>query len=444
MLGHMLKDFRIGAVLLMAGEGVRFGGPVPKQFERLAGKKIFLHTLETFLEASWIDEIVLVCPEGWVERVQAEVGKRARAVAGGSSRQDSSLKGLKGFLTPPDIVLIHDAVRPFVTLDLLEKNALGAIESGAADTCICSSDTLVYAPRGKIIEDIPERAHFLRGQTPQSFRYDLIVKAHEEAIREGVQNTSDDCKLVLRLGHKVAITPGDEYNKKITTELDLFLAEQILRLRKKPVLEQQGSVEGKSFAVLGGLGGIGSAVCELLEKEGAKAIPLSRKTGVDLTKPLALPAIFQKLGPIDGLINCAGVLKVKPLELHSLEEIEELIQVNFTGVVIACQQANIRPSGHIINVASSAYTRGRKNYGIYSAAKAAVINFTQALAEEKPHLCVHAVIPQRTKTAMRQTNFPGEDPSLLLDPLDVAEAILALLKSKTTGDLIEVKKACPR
>lgn len=440
----MLKNFQVGAVLLMAGEGVRFGGPVPKQFERLAGKKIFLHTLEAFLEASWIDEIVLVAPSGWVKTVQEEVGEKARVVAGGSSRQESSFNGLKGFSKKIDIVLIHDAVRPFVTGDLLEKNALGAIEWGAVDTCIPSNDTLVYAPRGETIVDIPLRAQFLRGQTPQSFRYDLIVRAHEEALLEDVENASDDCRLVLRLGHKIGIILGDEHNRKITTELDLFLAEQILRLRKKKDIQGTGSIKGKRFAILGGFGGIGSAVCSLLEKEGAVATPLSRKTGVDLTKPFSLPKIFQELGPLDGLINCAGSLKVKPLEHHALEEIEELIQVNFTGLVIACQQAQIQNGGHIINVASSAYTRGRKNYGIYSAAKAAVINFTQALAEEKPHLCIHAVIPQRTKTAMRERNFPDEDPTSLLEPLDVAKTILELLKdSKSTGDLVEVKKPLP-
>ncbi|MCC6127630.1 MAG: SDR family oxidoreductase [Chlamydiae bacterium] len=237
---------------------------------------------------------------------------------------------------------------------------------------------------------------------------------------------------------------GNEHNRKITTELDLFLAEQILRLRTTSCPKHTGSIAKKHFAVLGGFGGIGAAVCELLIDEGAIVTKLSRKTGLDLTKPATIVKAFKCLGPIDGLINCAGDLKVKPLQMHTLQEIQELIQVNFTGLVMACRQAQIRQGGHIINLASSAYTRGRKNYGIYSAAKAAVINFTQSLAEENPQLHIHAVIPQRTNTAMRTSNFPEEDINLLLEPKDVATATLQLLKdSLHTGLLVDVKKALP-
>jgi 2-C-methyl-D-erythritol 4-phosphate cytidylyltransferase len=269
----------------------------------------------------------------------------------------------------------------------------------------------------------------------------LILEAHEEAVRRGVENASDDCRLVLNLGKEVGIVAGDEHNIKITTELDLFLAEQLFRLRRKSVYQGTGSVRGKRFAVLGGTGGIGSAVCQKLEAAGAEAIRMSRRTGVDLTRPFSIGAAFKSVGEIDGLINCAGALVVKPLEMHSIEEIEELLQVNFSGLVIACQQAQIRSGGHIINLASSSFTRGRKNYGIYSAAKAAVVNFTQALAEERMDLRVHAVIPQRTQTPMRSDNFPGEEKESLLDPEVVADAVLGLLKDPFgTGSLVEVKK----
>ena len=426
----------------MGGEGRRFGNELPKQFHRLAGKPVFVHTLEVFLQTEWIDEIVLVCHSDWIHLVQDTIEKKVRVVAGGSTRQESSLKGLKGFQIPPHVVLIHDAVRPFVTQKILQDNANEALRWGAVDTCIPSADTLVHAPEGQTIHEIPLRDHFLRGQTPQSFQYDLILRAHEEAAKQKIANASDDCRLVLHLGKTVKVVAGDEHNIKITTELDLFLAEQLFRLRKKTVSNFPGSIKGKRFAVLGGSGGIGSAVCELLEKEGAKAFSLSRRTGLDLTRPLSIVQAFQEIGEIDGLINCAGALLVKPLELHSILEIEMLLQVNFTGLVIACQQAKIRSGGHIINLASSSFTRGRKNYGIYSSSKAAVINFTQALAEERPELRVHAVIPQRTKTPMRSKNFPGEDASSLLDPKEVAETILHLLKDPLgTGSLVEVKKS---
>lgn len=432
---------RIGAILLMGGEGARFGSSLPKQFQHLAGKKLFLHTLETFSQLSWIDELLLVCHPDWTESVQQEVDSNVRVVSGGRTRQESSYKGLNGFHQPPEFVIIHDAVRPFVSRRILEENLQQVQRVQAVDTCIPLSDTLVHAPDGSRVASIPPRAEWMRGQTPQSFAYDLIVEAHEKALKAGITNASDDCGLVVRLGKPVGVVLGEEENIKITTELDLFLAEQLLRLRTQNVQPRNCSLQHKRFAILGGFGGIGSAVCRLLEKEGAISIPMSRKTGVDFTKPASIIKAFKELGPIDGIINCAGSLLVKPLETHRIEEIEQLLQINFSGLVIACQYAQVKEGGHVINLSSSAYTKGRKHYAIYSASKAAVVNFTQALAEEKPELRVHAVIPQRTNTPMRRQNFPEENPTCLLDPLEVATTIINLLKDPiSTGSLVEVRK----
>ncbi len=436
----MWENSKVGAILLMGGEGRRFGSDLPKQFHRLAGKEIFVHTLEQFLQCPWIDEIVLACHADWIERVQKEVNGRIRVIKGGKTRQESSflaLQRLKGV----DVVLIHDAVRPFVSTAILEDNVRGALRWGAVDTCIPSADTLVFAPGKEKIANIPLREELLRGQTPQTFRFEVVWQAHERAVQEGVVNASDDCRLVLALGKEVGVVMGDEHNIKITTELDLFLAEQLFRIKRKRALEGKGSVKGKKYAVIGGFGGIGAAVCSLLEELGAEAVALSRRSGLDLTRPDSIAESLKRVGPIDGLINCAGFLVVKPLALHAPQEIEDLLRVNFTGLVIACQKAQVRKGGHIINLSSSSFSRGRKNYGVYSAAKAAVVNFTQALAEEWPDLKIHAVIPQRTRTTLRSHNFPQEEQASLLSPREVAEAILALLQDDTTtGSLTEVRK----
>jgi len=223
----MWQGKRIGAVLLMGGEGRRFGSVMPKQFHLLDGKPLYRYALEALVEVGIFDEIVLVCHRDWMESVEG-----ARVVEGGKTRQESSYLGLKGFLRRPDVVLIHDGVRPFVTAEILRENVERAIVIGAVDTCIPSTDTLVYAPSGKVISEIPRREDYWRGQTPQTFRMEWIVEAHERAIREGIENATDDCRLVLREGREVEIVLGDDRNLKITSEFDLWLAEKWICERK--------------------------------------------------------------------------------------------------------------------------------------------------------------------------------------------------------------------
>lgn len=217
----MILGKRIGAVLLMGGEGLRLGKEIPKQFLALGGKEIYRHALDTFIASALFDEIILVCHPDWLHSIPE------KAIAGGKTRQESSYRGLKAFLQKPEIVLIHDAVRPFVTESLLLKNITMAMEHGAIDTCIPCTDTLVHA-QGKTVLSIPNREEYLRGQTPQTFLYEWILKAHEKAIADNITNISDDCRLVLRLGLPVHVLMGDEKNMKITTEFDLQMANHLL------------------------------------------------------------------------------------------------------------------------------------------------------------------------------------------------------------------------
>jgi 2-C-methyl-D-erythritol 4-phosphate cytidylyltransferase len=218
----MHQGKRIGAILLMGGEGQRFGSFMPKQFHILGTEPIYLHTLNALVQSAFFDEIILVCHPDWIDLPHEGI------VRGGRTRQESSYLGLQAFKQRPDIVLIHDAVRPFVTERTLKENIEAAIQWGAVDTCIPSADTLVYAPDGQTITSIPKRAEFLRGQTPQTFLMDWILQAHEQALVDGIENSSDDCSLVLRIGKKVHIVLGDERNMKITSEFDLFLATQMI------------------------------------------------------------------------------------------------------------------------------------------------------------------------------------------------------------------------
>ena len=439
----------VKAILLLAGKGTRFNSALPKQFHAIGGKKIYLHTLDRLHESGLFEEIILVTAPEWVDEVSRETqGYPVRVVAGGNSRQESSYLGLLACGSQTAYVLIHDAVRPFVSQRILEENLAACKAFGAADTCIPSADTLVYSQNGKTIEAIPHRAHFLRGQTPQSFAYPLILEAHMQARAKGLSAT-DDCALVLALGKPVHLLLGDESNIKITTDLDLYLAEQLFRRAQGRTSKKSGrSLEGKTFAITGGTGDIGRAIASALEQEGAKPLLLSRSSAqfpIDLRDPLPTQKLFEEIyrthGPLDGLINSVGYLVRKEVDQLLADEIETLIGTNLTSVIFACRYAKIKPGGEILNIASSSYSRGRAGFALYSAAKAALVNFTQGLAEEKKELRINALVPQRTDTRMRNASFPEDDRALLLTPAQVAQEAVSLLKERSgTGMVIEVRK----
>lgn len=220
-----MKD-SFAALILMAGEGRRLGSAIPKQFHPLGSRKIYQHTLQKFINFGIFQQIVLVCHPDWIETVRQEIPSHPsiKLVAGGLNRQASSLCGLKACKPSLRYVMIHDGVRPFVSQSILEKNKAGVIKHGAVDTCIPSSDTLVQY-QGEFLTAIPPRYQFLRGQTPQTFEYQLILKAH---LSTQQTEATDDCALVIEQGHPVAVVMGEEENMKITTEKDLLLAHSLL------------------------------------------------------------------------------------------------------------------------------------------------------------------------------------------------------------------------
>lgn len=443
----------ITAIILFAGEGVRFGSELPKQFHRLSGKKIYLHTVERFLSANLFEEIILVCPETWKNEVAGDIADYKKipikVVAGGSTRQESSYLGLLACRKNTHCVVIHDGVRPFVSHEILRANIEGAMQHGAVDTCIPSTDTLAHSTTGTHIDSIPNRSELLRGQTPQSFSYSLILGAHEQALKQNLK-VSDDCSLIIAMGKQVFIVQGDEHNIKITSMLDLFIAEQLLRLEQKslPASTTHRALQGKRFAIAGGTGGIGQATHALLEQEGAETILISRSASAysaDLTSSSETHKVFKKIeaqfGLLDGLINCVGQFALKPFDILSVKEIKQQIATNLLSCVLCCRFAKIKEKGHIINIASSSYARGRKDFALYSSSKAAVVNFTQALSEERPHLLINALVPQRTQTKMRFSHFPNEPQDSLLQPKEVAQTIIDILKQDTmTGSIFEVRK----
>lgn len=441
----------IKAILVMGGKGHRFGSSTPKQFHLLSGKPVYLYALETLKASLAFSEIIIVCPEGWKEAVIKETDDFRdfiQIINGGSTRQRSCYLGLQQAY-PCDYVLIHDAARPLLTHKIINEHIVSVLQHKAVNTICPVSDTIVHLDSSKqFIQNIPDRSFCFQGQTPQTFAYSLILNAHNHALQSKVLNASDDCQLVLGIGHPVYTVLGSEQNIKITNAVDLYIAEHLLRTYR-PIrdIDLTGKFLGKVFVITGGTGGIGKEICRMLERYGATAIPISTTSHykANLQSPREAKKVFhqiyKKYGLIDGLINSIGYLKKSHLADLSIEEIQKGIGINFSSVIYSCKFAQIKPGGHIVNLASSAYFRGRRECTIYSGSKAAIVNFTQALAEEVPSLFINAVIPQRTNTSLRKKNFPTDDPSQLLSPEQVAFSTLSvLLQQEDTGTVIEIKK----
>lgn len=220
------------ALILASGSGTRMVGlDTPKQFCLVNDKPLFLYSVEAFEKNLSIDAIVIVTQTNFVNKVQSICDENAlfkvRLVTdGGNSRQESVYKGLKAiedFAQDEDIILIHDAARPLVSQAIIDNNIKGCEEFGAVQTAIKTNDTIVKADDEK--SEVLDRSNLYQVQTPQTFQYSIIKKAHQKAKREGIKNASDDAQLV----GDVRIVNGESTNFKITTIQDLKLLKAMLK-----------------------------------------------------------------------------------------------------------------------------------------------------------------------------------------------------------------------
>ncbi|MEW6557088.1 MAG: 2-C-methyl-D-erythritol 4-phosphate cytidylyltransferase [Elusimicrobiota bacterium] len=206
----------ISAVIVAAGKGKRFGSK--KQFEYLGKKKVVELTVSKFVKIPEIKNIVLVLPKEDIKRNFGIPGK-VKIVPGGKTRQHSVFNGLLSLSPNTDIVLIHDGVRPFVSEKIIRNSITIAKKYGACIAAVPSKDTVKIAKNGFIISTLKRQNIFL-AQTPQTFKYSIIMRAYKKAFKEKFFST-DDSALVERLGEKVKVVLGNYSNIKITTKNDL-------------------------------------------------------------------------------------------------------------------------------------------------------------------------------------------------------------------------------
>lgn len=226
----MIENRKVFAVISAAGSGKRMGAPIPKQFIVNRGKTILEQTVEKFVKTDMVDKVILVVSGSWrdyCEKLFDEMlyAGRLTIVEGGAERQDSVYEALTAVeqekAAEEDIVLIHDGVRPYVSMQLIESVCYSTLRSGAVIPAVPPKDTIRHDTEGTL-----DRSRLWCVQTPQGFSFGLIKKAFERAFGDDFYGT-DDASLVEHLGESVEIVPGEIGNIKITTPEDLTVENRI-------------------------------------------------------------------------------------------------------------------------------------------------------------------------------------------------------------------------
>jgi len=454
------------AVVLAGGVGSRVGLSIPKQLIKIAGRPIIEHTIDVLNASPLIDEVIVMMTPGHLDPVRAIVAdggydKVTRILEGADTRNGTTERALQALGGEECNVLFHDAVRPLLSQRIIE-DCVAALETyEAVDTAIPSADTIIAVTDSQEIKDVLKRSELRRGQTPQAFRRSVISRAYELAGQDPDFTATDDCTVVLRYLPEVpiAVVAGDERNMKVTEPIDVYLADKLFQLTSHDLPQEldddqySHALAGKTVVVFGGSYGIGADIVALAKRHGASVHAFSRSgTGTHVERRADIVEARRQVlaadGKIDFVVNTAGVLPRGTLEETTEETIYAATEVNYIAPILIAQEfyPYLRDtSGAMLLFTSSSYTRGRSGYSLYSSAKAATVNLTQALADEwaTSGVRVNCINPERTGTPMRTKAFGQEPADSLLDSETVALSALRTMLSDLTGHVIDIRRADP-
>ena len=234
----------IYAGILAGGKGTRMGRTeLPKQFLTIGTRPILIHTLEQFLMSNKIDKIIVATPENWrtytddiIEKYYPQ-NKKIVIVNGGTTRNETIMNICKYIKQDSkdeeNIIVTHDAVRPFITQRIIEDNVEAILnkEIDAVDTVMPAFDTIVEAKQSEIITDIPIRDYMYQGQTPQTFRVNELMDNYNSLTEDEKNILTDAIKIYVLKNKKAQIVKGETFNMKITTAYDLKIANAIVKIQ---------------------------------------------------------------------------------------------------------------------------------------------------------------------------------------------------------------------
>lgn len=454
------------AVVLAGGVGARVGLDIPKQLLKIAGHTILEHTLKAIDAHPDVEQVVVMMAPGHLDAVREIVRsggyeKVTHILEGAETRNGTTSRALE-VVGPDDAkVLFHDAVRPLVSARIISDCFAALDRYDAVDVAIPSADTIVEVDDDNVIRDIPPRAHLRRGQTPQAFRAGTIRAAYVEADADPGFAATDDCSVVLRYlpDTPIWVVSGEERNMKVTEPIDVYIADKLFQLSSGYLAPERSSEEyraalaGRTVVVFGGSYGIGADIAGMAEQHGATVFSFSRsttRTHVERRGDVRAAAeqVVAATGQVDYVVNSAAVLPRGDLVETSEETVYSAMEVNYLAPVLIAQEFFPhlqRTGGSMLNFTSSSYTRGRRGYSLYSSTKAALVNLTQALADEwsGAGVRVNVINPERTGTPMRTRAFGQEPPGTLLDSGEVARRSLDVLISGETGMVVDIRRDDP-
>ena len=232
-------------LLIAGGSGNRMHQDIPKQFITVNERPVIVYTLEAFEKHPEIDAIAVVCIAGWEQVLwayakQFNITKLKYVVEGGKNGQDSIRNGvyeLEKHFAPEDIVLIHDAIRPMVSAEIISDNIRVAREYGNATTVIPCAEAMMQTEDGMVSVGSYPRDRLKRTQTPQAFHIGDICDLHRKALEAGITNSVASCTLMIEMGRQVYFSQGSEKNIKLTTVEDIDIFKALLAARRSDWLK---------------------------------------------------------------------------------------------------------------------------------------------------------------------------------------------------------------
>ena len=227
------------AAVLAGGSGLRMGGNLPKQFLEVAGRPIIVRSIQAFIESGSVDKIFVAVSADFSDYTSELIAKylgdaAVTVVAGGKNRNETLLNVLHSIddISDDDIILTHDAVRPFIDKRIIDENISAAREYGACNTVVPAVDTILRSSDGKFIESVPVRSEIFHAQTPQSFGVKKLLSLYENLSDDEMEKFTDSCSVFLAAGERVFLVTGDRNNIKLTYPEDMERAENIIKCKE--------------------------------------------------------------------------------------------------------------------------------------------------------------------------------------------------------------------